>query len=79
MPHMSCKHASGVQCECVKDGWRWNADHAGTLVWQGREPCHGNIAQCNSGYQVPVHTKHGVGGCTTGYTAPLSIFSRIFN
>lgn len=30
--------------------------------WQGWESCHGNIAQCNSGYQVPVHTKHGGGG-----------------
>lgn len=46
-------------CECVKDGWRWNADHAGTLVWQGWESWHGNIAHCHSGYRVPVHTKHG--------------------
>lgn len=52
-----------VQCvcvsACVKDGWRWNADHAGTLVWQGWESWHKNIAHCNSGYHVPVLTKHG--------------------
>lgn len=52
-----------VQCVCVsvcvKDGWRWNADHAGTLVWHGWESWHKNIAHCNSGYHVPVLTKHG--------------------
>lgn len=61
---MSCKHARGLGCSvcvsvCVKDGWRWNADHAGTLVWQGWESWHKNIAHCNSGYHVPVLTKHG--------------------
>lgn len=54
---------SGAVCVCVsvcvKDGWRWNADHAGTLVWHGWESWHKNIAHCNSGYHVPVLTKHG--------------------
>lgn len=44
-------------CVCVK--WGGNSDHARTSVWHGWESWHGDIAQCHSGYQVPVHTKYG--------------------
>lgn len=53
------KHAGGVQCECVRDSCRWNADHAGTSVWQGQEHCHGNITQCKSSYHLTVRAKRG--------------------
>lgn len=39
---------------CQRDGRRWNADHAGTVVWLGWKSWHGNIAQCHSADQVPV-------------------------